>query len=241
MSAVAANGDYLARRPDGADVPASMISTARAACALLACADIGFVAWMVAAGRQWLWPAVYALCLALLVIVAVLFGFLAAHAKARRRPIAFANVALAAAWSQAAVLGMLLAHGWSAGAHGAMGPRAALLALTLVAVGAFSLIRNRAATHLFLTQLAHRAISLGVWLLVARFVVALWSRPLDLTAHLLPAAFGLFAVAALASLAALYTSRNRGAVSAEARGLSIASASFTLGTLALLVVGRLLC
>ena len=97
----------------------------------------------------------------------------------------------------------------------------------------------RDAIHAFLTQLAHRAIAVGVWLLVGRAVIAAWGRTMDVAAYLLPAAFGLFGVAALSSLAVAYTSRrDRPDTFAEAFRLTIASAAFAVCTFVAIVLTR---
>ena len=98
--------------------------------------------------------------------------------------------------------------------------------------------RIRLSAHGFLTQLAHRAIAVGVWLLVAQVVLAVLGRTTDWTAYLLPVAFGLFGVAAMSSLAVAYTSRRRPETFAEAFQLTIASAAFVVGTLAALILAR---
>jgi hypothetical protein len=98
--------------------------------------------------------------------------------------------------------------------------------------------RLRLSAHGFLTQLAHRAIAVGVWLLVGQVALTVLGRTSDSTAYLLPAAFGLFGVAAMSSLAVAYTSRRQPETFVEAFQLTIASAAFVVGTLAALIIAR---
>src|SRR5438552_3127218 len=62
----------------------------------------------------------------------------------------------------------------------------------------------------FLRQVAHRALSLGIWLLVARIVFAFWPRNFDFTFYLLPAAFACLDVALIAAFIALLIARRDG-------------------------------
>src|SRR5690242_13868930 len=58
-------------------------------------------------------------------------------------------------------------------------------------------------------QTAHRAISLDIWLIVGRVVLALWPRNFDFAIYLLPAALGCLAVALPAAFLSLTVARHR--------------------------------
>jgi hypothetical protein len=62
----------------------------------------------------------------------------------------------------------------------------------------------------FLRQVAHRALSLGIWLLAARIVFAFWPRNFDFTFYLLPATFVCLDVALIAAFIALVIARRDG-------------------------------
>lgn len=62
----------------------------------------------------------------------------------------------------------------------------------------------------FLRQMAHRALSLGIWLLVARVVFAFWPRNFDFTFYLLPATFVCLDVALIAAFISLVIARRDG-------------------------------
>jgi hypothetical protein len=97
-----------------------------------------------------------------------------------------------------------------AGAHGSLTLiRTLTLVMAVAAVTVVSLIRNRSATHAVLLQAAHRAIALAIWALIAKLILTAWGRPLTWVGHLLPATFGLLAIAALSALGVLYTSRDQ--------------------------------
>jgi hypothetical protein len=58
-------------------------------------------------------------------------------------------------------------------------------------------------------QTAHRAISLAIWLIVGRVVLALWPRDFDFAIYLLPAALGCLAIALPAAFLSLTVARHR--------------------------------
>ena len=62
----------------------------------------------------------------------------------------------------------------------------------------------------FLRQAAHRALSLGIWLLAARTVFAFWPRNFDFTFYLLPATFVCLDVALIAAFISLVIARRDG-------------------------------
>jgi hypothetical protein len=66
------------------------------------------------------------------------------------------------------------------------------------------------AIDLFFRQVAHRALSVAIWLITARVVFALWPRNFDFTFYLLPATFGCLDVALMAVVMSLwFASRSR--------------------------------
>jgi predicted permease len=58
-------------------------------------------------------------------------------------------------------------------------------------------------------QTSHRAISLAIWLIVGRLVLALWPRTFDFSFYLLPAALGCLALALPAAFLSLTVARHR--------------------------------
>ena len=58
-------------------------------------------------------------------------------------------------------------------------------------------------------QTAHRAISLAIWLIVGRVVLALWPRTFDFAVYLLPEALACLAIALPAAFLSLTVARHR--------------------------------
>jgi hypothetical protein len=242
-----------------ADVPRSLVASARAVAAAVAAGNAAFVVWMIAtAARQRCWASAYALCIAVPVLVGVLLAFLAAHRRARVRPLTFARVGLTAVLVQGVFTAILAVHAVMllkdtdaadlatvASAKGVLLGRLALLGLTLVGVAAFAVIRYPARTRAYLRQIAHRAIGLGVWVLAAKLGLAVWrgsasaasstsSASALMTLDLSPAALGLFVLAGVCALMALWTSRDEAEAFDEARRLTWAAGAFLLVTLAVI-------
>jgi hypothetical protein len=230
-------------------VPPHLLLAARIACAALAAVGLVAVVTMIVGawrrGATAAAPPGAAVGLAVFVVGAIAFAFLAAHGRARVRPRAFAGVALGVCAAQAAALAwLLIATGPSAAAPSAQRILPApflgtVLALTLTAAALLGLIAARSATEDFLLQSAHRAFAVGFWLLVARAVFLVWDRPLAVREKLLPAAFVLFAWSALAPLALVHLRPERRRVYDEASPLALAAAVMLVPTIAWLVLARL--
>jgi hypothetical protein len=233
----------LARVAGDASAPRYLVEAARIAGGTLGLANLGFVVWMIVTGsRQHLAGAVYAFCLALPVLAGVLLAFLAGNGRARVRPMGFARVGLITGSIQATFLAALVIHAaWlkldgENDAASLLGVRLGLLGLTLACVVGFSLVTSRAATHAFLQQVAHRAVSLGIWVCLAWVGLKCWDRPLEVTALLVPAAFALFALGGISALAVLWTARDRPTTFDAARGVTMAAAALLLGTVVVIVI-----
>jgi hypothetical protein len=204
---------------------ASLIPTARVAAALLALATLLAVCSTIVAGPRGLSAGTYVLFLGLQVATTVLFAFLAGYRPGPAHTPAFAAVALAAAALEAFTQLTLLTL-TAAAPRTLTTIRITVLTLSIAAAAIFGLVRNRPALQAILLQLAHRTLALTLWLLIARVALGIWGRPLTWTAHLLPAAFACTAIAALAALTVLYTSRHDAdpAPFAESRHLTKVSA-----------------
>jgi hypothetical protein len=208
-----------------ADVPASLIAGARRAAGVLAGANLVYVLWMILNAPQGLSGLGYAVSLAILVLAGVLMGFLAAHPRARIRPMTFARVGRTAAWVQTACLALLVGFAWQA-RHSEVGLSAAtwfyvrvgMLVLTLATVVAFSAIAQPRPTFGLLHQTAHKSIALAILLVLARVGLAIWGRPIEVTPSLLPWAIGLISLAGLAATGMAYVAREP-EQAGEARGL----------------------
>jgi hypothetical protein len=59
----------------------------------------------------------------------------------------------------------------------------------------------------FFRQVAHRALSVAVWLLAARIIFAFWPRSFDFTFYLLPVAFGCLDAALVAAFMSFWFAR----------------------------------
>jgi hypothetical protein len=219
----------------------TLVFVARCACAVLSLTAVLLLCGMIAIGTRGTSGGVYAAFLALQVALAVLLAFCAAYRPDAAHVGKFAGVALAAAAVLTATLATLVLR-----SDGVPRPltlfRVGALASSVAAAACFALLRNRAATHAVLLQLAHRAVAVALWALVAKAVLTAWGRPLAAAGHLLPAAFTLFALAAVSALTVLYTSRDQpdAAPFAEARHLTKVSALFLAGTLAWMLLAALL-
>jgi hypothetical protein len=139
-------------------------------------------------------------------VTAVLLAFLAAYRPTPARAAGFAGATLAATAVHAATTLVLLAR-VDAAPTGLTRFRFALLALAVLTATAAAMLRDRRALHGFLLQLAHRAVALALWLLIAKLVIAAWGRPMPAATHLLPAAVALLAAAFLSATTVLLTSR----------------------------------
>ena len=205
--------------PDTHATPA-LTRVARGLCAALALATITAVFWMILAGPRGRSGAVYVALLALQVATAVLFAFLAAYRPAPDQATTFGAAALAAVSVHAVTLVLLLTRADTAPA-GLTRFRLALLALAAATGVTVAMLRDRRAVHALLLQLAHRAIALALWLLIAQIVIAAWGRPLPAAVYLLPTAAALLAAALVSAITTLATIRRspEAAASAESRHL----------------------
>jgi hypothetical protein len=61
----------------------------------------------------------------------------------------------------------------------------------------------------FFRQTSHRAISLAIWLVVGRILLAAWPRNFDFTIYLLPAALGCAAIALPSAFLSVTIARHR--------------------------------
>jgi len=212
----------------------TQIFVARCTCAALALTVLIALCWMIAAGPRAMSGGPYAAFLALHVAVTTLFVFLAATRPRPAHADAFTTVALSATVVCAATLATLLLRADDT-PRALVVYRAAALTLTVAAAIIFALLRSRNATQALLLQASHRAIALALWILIAKLVLTAWGRPLTWLKHLMPAAFVLLAVAALAALAVCYTSRDDDAADpttfTEARHLTRTAAALLGGTL----------
>jgi len=95
------------------------------------------------------------------------------------------------------------------------------------------------AIDLFFRQVAHRALSLAIWLLVARLVFAVWPRNFDFTIYLLPAAFGCLDVALMAVVMSLWFASRSRHDPHEPRAMLWATLVLMLPTLAWMISPRL--
>jgi len=186
--------------------PAPLILPARIAAAILALASLLAVICTIVAGPRGLAAGTFVFFLGVQVATTVLFAFVAGYRPGPAHTAPFTAIALTAAAVEA-VTQLTLLTLTDAAPRSLTTVRIAVLALSVVAAATFGLLRNRPALQAILLQLAHRTLALTVWLLLARGVIALWGRPLSGAPHLLPAAFALAVVAALAALTVLYTSR----------------------------------
>ena len=80
-------------------------------------------------------------------------------------------------------------------------------------------------------QTAHRAISIAIWLIVTRIVLALWPRSFDFTVYLLPAALACLSLAFPAAFISLCVARHRRQSSQEQRALLWTSLVLMIPTL----------
>jgi hypothetical protein len=197
--------DYQ-RLPPAASSGPPLILTARIAAAALALASLLAVCSTIVAGPRGLSSGTYVVFLGLQVATTVLFAFLAGYRPGLSHAAAFAAVALVATVLEVVTQVSLLCL-TDAAPRGLTAIRVAVLGLSTAAAVVFGMVRSRPALQALLLQLAHRTLALTVWLLIARLILAIWGRPFAGTAHLLPAAFALTVVAALAALTVLYTSR----------------------------------
>lgn len=210
--------------------PATFISAARIACAVLTLADI------VAIGAVILAPntcSSHAACFVYLFIFTILgasFGVLGLYSRGHSRVRVFATVLITDAILQIIVLiPFLLESGANQPGRLLLAIRLGLLALSLMSLIVFGLLASPVITHGLLLQSAHRAIALGIWVLVGRAILEVWNRPLPLTEYLIPIAYILFVIAVAAAQIVYWTAREN--FSAEARGVFFASAAFAIATL----------
>jgi hypothetical protein len=91
----------------------------------------------------------------------------------------------------------------------------------------------------FLRQIAHRALSVAVWVLVGRAVFAFWPRNFDFVFYLLPAAFVCLDVALAASFLSVWVARHRRTGDPEPRSLAWASLALLVPTVAWMLTSRL--
>lgn len=227
--------------PEFAPAHPTLVFVARCACAVLSLTTLLLLCGMIAAGARAMSGGAYAAFLALQVALAVLLAFCAAYRPTAAHVAVFAAVALTSAAVLAATLLILILRD-DAVPRALTVFRTSGIGLSVAASVLFALLRSRPATHAVLLQTAHRAIALALWLLIAKVILTAWGRPLTWVKHLLPAAFVLSAVAALAALTVLYTSRDEPDVTpfAEARHLTKVSAVLLAATLVWMLLAALL-
>lgn len=90
----------------------------------------------------------------------------------------------------------------------------------------------------FLRQVAHRALSVAVWLLAGRVLLACWPRHFDATFYLLPTTFVCLDVALVAAFLSFWVARHRRIGDPEPRSLVIASIALLVPTVAWMLVAR---
>jgi hypothetical protein len=195
------------RRPPAASTGSPLILTARIAAAALALASLLAVCSTIVAGPRGPSSGTFVIFLGVQVATTVLLAFLAGYRPGPTHTAPFAAVALSAAITDA-VTQLTLLTLTDASPRPLTTVRVAVLTLSITTAAIFGLVRNRPAFQSLLLQLAHRSLALTLWLLIARVVLAIWGRPLTWTGHLLPAAFTVAALAAVAALTVLYTSRH---------------------------------
>jgi hypothetical protein len=96
------------------------------------------------------------------------------------------------------------------------------------------------AIDLFFRQVAHRALSLAIWLLVARVVFACWPRSFDFTFYILPTAFACIDIALAAVFMSLWFASRSRHDPREPRTMLWVSLVLLLPTVAWMLLPRLL-
>jgi hypothetical protein len=98
-----------------------------------------------------------------------------------------------------------------------------------------------AAIDNFFRQIAHRALSLAIWLLAARIIFAFWPRSFDFMFYLLPVAFGCLDAALVAAFMSFWFARPAGRNNpAEPRTMIWISLALLVCTTAWMLLPRLL-
>jgi hypothetical protein len=95
------------------------------------------------------------------------------------------------------------------------------------------------AADTFLRQVAHRALSVAVWVLIGRVVFAFWPRDFDFVFYLLPTAFVCLDVALAASFLSVWVARHRRTGDTEPRSLAWASVALLVPTVVWMLMLRL--
>jgi hypothetical protein len=90
----------------------------------------------------------------------------------------------------------------------------------------------------FFRQVAHRALSVAIWLLAARIVFAVWARSFDFTFYLLPVAFGCLDAALVAAFMSFWFARPGGNNPGEPRTMIWVSLALLIVTVAWMLIPR---
>jgi hypothetical protein len=92
----------------------------------------------------------------------------------------------------------------------------------------------------FFRQIAHRALSVAIWLLAARVIFACWPRSFDFTFYLLPVAFGCLDIALVAAFMSFCFARPSRNNPGEPRTMIWVSLALGVVTVAWMLVPRLM-
>jgi len=90
----------------------------------------------------------------------------------------------------------------------------------------------------FFRQVAHRALSVAIWLLAARIIFAFWPRSFDFTFYLLPVAFGCLDAALVAAFMSFWFARPGRNNPGEPRTMIWVSLALGVITMAWMLVPR---